>query len=323
MSDGESSLPRVSLIIPTRNRREELRLTLQTARHQTIQPEIIVLDDGSGDGTDQMMRDEFPDVRYERFGGANGPCVLRNRGTELASASIIVSIDDDASFPSPRTIEQAIAMFAVHPQVGAISIPFINVRLNNERQQQPPANSPPLCIYSFIGAACAMRRDVFLELGGYRETLYYDHEESDLCLRMLAAKYVTVMSDADPMHHAESRSRNLSLLDYCRYRNLFLLTWMNVPTLMLVPMLMNSVWRGFYNGIRDRRPISILKGTFAGVVWIIRHPRRRSPVPMWAFSKFRAMRFQPVPLDWMIKWLDEKEAVRRSALPDRVSSIPR
>src|SRR5687768_4402013 len=111
--------PLASVIIPTRNRREELRQSIRSALAQTVPLEVLVLDDGSDDGTPEMVASEFPAVRYFRFEGPNGPAMLRNRGSERAVAPILFPIDDDAVFVSPRTVEQTLAEFD-HPRVGAV-----------------------------------------------------------------------------------------------------------------------------------------------------------------------------------------------------------
>jgi hypothetical protein len=55
-----------SLVITTRNRRDDLRTVLRSAVQQAGLPEIIVIDDGSNDGTAEMVRVEFPSVIVHR-----------------------------------------------------------------------------------------------------------------------------------------------------------------------------------------------------------------------------------------------------------------
>src|SRR2546426_11210461 len=95
-----------SLIIPTYNRKSELRDLLCSAHKQTAALEIIVMDDGSTGGTAEMMRDEFPGISYERLAGPNGPSFLRNRGAQPTDAMILFFLDDDSVLTSQRTIDQ-------------------------------------------------------------------------------------------------------------------------------------------------------------------------------------------------------------------------
>ena len=99
---------------------------------------------------------------------------------------MIVSIDDDAEFASRDTVAQVLSLFE-NPKVGAIALPHVDLLKGSEVQQQPPDDDGTYVTNCFRGTAYAVRRDLFLELGGFRESLYHQAEEQDLCLRMLAA----------------------------------------------------------------------------------------------------------------------------------------
>ena len=71
-------MPRVTVVIPTYNRRDYLRLTLDSVFAQTFTDyEVVVVDDGSTDGTRQMLDDAGYDLRYERQTNA-GDAAARN-----------------------------------------------------------------------------------------------------------------------------------------------------------------------------------------------------------------------------------------------------
>jgi glycosyltransferase involved in cell wall biosynthesis len=189
---------RAAVVIPTRNRRELLKVALDAVLAQTVQAEVIVLDDDSDDGTEEMVRRNYSSVRYQRFSGPCGPSVLRNRGTEMASAPIIFAIDDDAIMVSPRTIEQTLAEFD-DPRIAAVGIPFINVRKGSVIHQQAPDTNDRWICEAYVGASHALRRDVFLAAGGYREDFFYMGEEGDLCVRLLDKGYVVRLGRAAPI----------------------------------------------------------------------------------------------------------------------------
>src|SRR4051812_19167164 len=118
--------PPATIVITTRNRKEELARAVASALTQTVACEVLVVDDGSTDGTADLVRREFPAVRVVRCDESAGYIVRRNQAASLARAPVVVSIDDDATFPSPRTVEQSLADFD-HPRVGAVAVPFVNV----------------------------------------------------------------------------------------------------------------------------------------------------------------------------------------------------
>ena len=221
--------PLASVVIPTRNRVEELRNLLRSTLMQSVPVEIHVMDDGGSDATSEMIQREFPQAQYHRLGTGCGPAFQRNRGIELASHNIVFPIDDDSLFVSPHTVEQTIAEFD-HPRIGAVGIPHINVRQNQIVRQRAPEPTKIYVTAAFVGAAHAIKRDVFLNLGGYREDFYIMGEEGDLCLRMLSQGYVTRLGCADPIHHLESPRRDFRRMDFHGRRNDILFTWHNVPT---------------------------------------------------------------------------------------------
>ena len=287
-----SATPAASIVVPTRNRREILRECLLAARRQTVPVELIVVDDGSDDGTPEMMRGEFPHVRYARFAGEpRGPAFIRNRGSEMASAPIIFPIDDDAVMVSPRTVEQTLAEFD-HPRVGAVGIPFINVRKDTRliHQNAPAGDGEIYVCHAYVGAAHALRREVFLKLGGYREPLFYMGEEGDYCIRMLDAGYVTRVGRADPIHHHESPHRASWRADYYGRRNDVWFAWQNVPTARLPLQMLGTTVKGAWFGFKVGRPWHMLRGLASGWLTCVGGRVARAPVRRETHGLYRRLK---------------------------------
>ena len=117
---------RASVVITTKNRRDELSAAIASALTQSAQPEVLVIDDGSTDGTSDMVRADFPAVRLERSTKSLGLIVQRNRAARLASGEIIFSLDDDAEFSTPGVVEQTLEDFD-DPRIGAVAIPHVDM----------------------------------------------------------------------------------------------------------------------------------------------------------------------------------------------------
>jgi glycosyltransferase involved in cell wall biosynthesis len=286
-----SDLPAASVVIPTYNRRDLLRRSVAAALAQTVPTEVIVVDDGSTDGTPEMVRAEFPTVRFEQLpDGPRGPARLRNRGTAMATAGVVFPIDDDAVFDSPRTVEQTLAEFD-HPRVGAVGIPFINVNGDRRLQQAAPAGAAGVAVVqAYVGAAHALRRDLFLGLGGYREQLFYMGEEGDFCIRMLDAGHVVRPGRADPVHHQESPSRNRFRADFYGRRNDVLFAVHNVPMPYLPPHLLATTANGLRFGLGVARPGNMIRGLASGWASIPREWRNRRAVRPSTYRLFRRLR---------------------------------
>jgi len=200
-----------SVVITTKNRKEELLKAVESAMAQRVLLEVIVIDDGSTDGTVEELKKKFsvfsfqfseeepatsysppvttglPVLRLIRHEESRGLIVRRNEGARVAEGDVIFSLDDDAVFSSPFVVEQTLQDFS-HPRIGAVAIPYIEPHKANTEMQRAPTGEDIWITASYIGTAHAVRRDVFLALGGYREHLVHQGEEGDFCLRMLAAE---------------------------------------------------------------------------------------------------------------------------------------
>jgi len=293
-----------SLVIITRNRKEELRRALRSASSQTMLAEVLVIDDGSTDSTSNMVRSEFPHVRLERSESCQGCISQRNRAAPLAQGEIIFSIDDDAEFSNPRVIEQTLQDFSDR-RIGAVAIPYLEPRKDNRIRQSSPDASGAWVIDTFIGTAHAVRREVFLMLKGYREHLVHQGEERDFCLRMLAAGYVVRLGAADPIHHYESPRRSSERMDFYGRRNDVIYAWQNVPMPYLPLHLGGTILHGATYAVRSaRHPIKMFAGMLDGLGQCIRGNVIRKPVHPGIYRLSRDLRKRgPLPLSSVINRL--------------------
>ncbi len=283
-----SPTPQASVIVPTRNRKDLLRGMIASCLAQSVPVEIIVVDDGSTDGTDQMVRDEFPQARYQRFEGPNGPCFLRNRGSEMASTEFLFPFDDDVALSSPHTIEQTLRDFS-DDRIAAVGIPYINTRIETFVRQQPRDRESIWVSETFVGAAHAIRRSRFLQVGGYREFLFYMGEEGDLTLRLLARGSVTRIGTADPILHFESPIRDRTRSGLYGRRNDILTTWLNTPLVRLPDRLISVTFNGLRHSIKKRRPFLGIRGLAWGYASVPRHLRERDPVSPAVYGLYRRL----------------------------------
>ena len=105
-------MPHVSIIIPVYNGEKEIEAAVRSALCDGLSQEILVVSDGSEDGTDGCVRalsEKYPAVRLIRQENA-GPAAARNRGIEEARGEYILFLDSDDEFcPDvlPRALEAA------------------------------------------------------------------------------------------------------------------------------------------------------------------------------------------------------------------------
>ena len=279
---------KASVVITTKNRKDELRRALASAVGQTEPVEILVLDDGSTDGTADMIRLEFPQVRLDRTRHSLGCIAQRNRGAQICSGDIVFSIDDDAEFSTPKVIEQTLLGFS-HPRVAAVAIPFVEPHKSRQQFQTAPTGNAIWLIDSFRGTAYALRRDVFLKLGRYRKRFIHQGEEMDFCIRILNYGFVVRLGIGDTIVHHEFANRDWSRMDFYGRRNDILFAWKNVPMPYLPVHLLGTTLHGLVHAARTGRPSAMVRGMLSGYSDIFSEPRGE-PVSKNVYCLYRMLK---------------------------------
>jgi GT2 family glycosyltransferase len=231
-------MPDISIVIVTRDRKEKALTAVRSALAQEGDVEVIVIDDGSVDGTSEFLSRECPRAQIKRFETSEGYIVQRSRGGQLAKGRFLFSIDDDAEYTDPATVAQAAAGFD-DPIVGAVALPFENVSPQGEvtRYMPVPPDDHTYVISSFVGTAYALRRDIFNRLGGFQDYLYHWGEETEYCLRLFDAGFlVRLVRTPHIRHYPGGAGKYTARTNRYIYRNKLITTWINAPTRYVLPL---------------------------------------------------------------------------------------
>lgn len=281
---------KTTILITTKNRRDELRRALKSISEQTAPLEVIVIDDGSSDGTLDMVRKEFPAVRTIRSDVSLGLIMQRNLGIEAAAGDIVISIDDDVEMVDRETVRKTIADFN-DPRVAVVGIPFFEFRRGSVSNRQfPPDRSQTWVTDSFFGGAHAVRRDIFLGIGGFDASLQRQGEEFDLALRLLDAGYVVRLGSSNPMEHHEAPRRSDGTNIRLGARNDILRAWKLVPMPYLAGRMAKTVVHWLSVGAREKSVVSVVRGLGEGITASGGKHQTRRPVSREAYRADRALR---------------------------------
>ena len=183
----------LSVIVPVHNGGEKFRRCLASLKDSLRQPcEIIVVADGDTDGSWQLAT-QFG-TQVFRFPSPKGPARARNFGAARSRGEILLFIDADVVVP-PHTIEMVVSTFKRDPHIDALfgsyddepgeTNFFSQYRnlLHHFVHQHAREDAS-----TFWGACGAIRRDVFLSIGGFDERYSRPSiEDIELGLRLTKA----------------------------------------------------------------------------------------------------------------------------------------
>jgi glycosyltransferase involved in cell wall biosynthesis len=182
-------MPRVSAIITTYNRKAFVLEAVESVLAQTYEDyELIVVDDGSGDGTGEVLAHYGEQLLYT-FQPNEGVSAARNRGLEIAQGEFIAFLDSDDLW-LPEKLQQQVDFMDEHPQAQICYTDEIWIRRGkrvNPRKKHAKYSGEiyphclPLCIIS--PSSALMRRGLFEQVGTFDPQLPVC-EDYDLWLRV-------------------------------------------------------------------------------------------------------------------------------------------
>ncbi len=181
----------VSVVIPTRNRRGQLETAIRSVLAQTWKKlEVMVIDDGSTDGTaDVLRRMASLDSRVLRFrnDSPQGGARARNQGVELTKGEYVAFLDDDDVW-HPDKLTAQVLLLKAHPGAAAVSCGF-EVSWNSAATRivhvVPPVDEQQLLRSNCLGGAsmCVTTRKVFEKVGGF-DPLLRSGQDWDLWIKL-------------------------------------------------------------------------------------------------------------------------------------------
>ncbi len=200
----------VSIIIPVFNGAETLPNCLNALQQQTHPPdEIIVVDDGSTDGT-TMIAKEYGVTILQQIN--SGPAAARNRGAAASQGTLLLFTDTDC-VPVKQWVEAFVAVFSDPTVVGAKGTyltqqPELTARFVQQEYQDRYDRMEGQPQIDFVDTySAAYRRDIFLQTGGFDTTFpTASVEDQEFSFRLAGQGYRLVYVPQATVFHQHNRS---------------------------------------------------------------------------------------------------------------------
>ena len=273
MSNGPA---RVTTVVITHNRRDELRRTL---RHMTALPDIgpiTVADNGSRDGTAEMVRAAFPSVTLLAFPDNLG-AVARNHAVELVTTPYVAFCDDDTRW-QPGALTIGVQLLDEFPGLASVTgrclvAPALEEDpLTPELRESPvrgPDWMPGPTLLGVMAGLSVFRVSAFREVGGFCSRMWLGGEEELLALDLAAAGWWMVWEKRMVIHHEPSVSRDPTRRRQLGIRNTLWTLWLRRP----VRSALRRSRVVLASAPKDRATVAAVVEALGGAAWVLRHRR--------------------------------------------------
>ncbi|WP_129843229.1 glycosyltransferase [Streptomyces sp. RFCAC02] len=228
--------PRVTVVLITHNRRDELLRTLGRLTALPERPRVIVVDNGSSDGSARAAAEAHPEVRV-LTPGANLGAVGRNLALREVTTPYTAFCDDDTWW-EPGSLRAAADLLESHPTVATVTARIIvepggtDDPIVEELRTSPlprPDHLPGPALGSFLAGATVVRTDAFRAAGGFSPRLWLGGEEELLAADLMTAGWWLVYAEDLRVHHEPSALRDPTRRRADGIRNTLWYTWLRRP----------------------------------------------------------------------------------------------
>jgi GT2 family glycosyltransferase len=287
--------PRISVIVLTYNRSAQVLETLARLSALPDRANLIVVDNGSTDGTPEHIAARLRDVTLvtaQKNLGAAG----RNLGVARAKTEYVAFYDDDTWW-HPGSLSRAVELMDGAPSVGVLNARVLVDEAGETdatcrlmaRSPLDATGLPGPSLIGYMAGACVFRTTLYQQIGGYETRLFIGGEETLASLDVLASGFAIVYAEQLIVHHHPSPLRDSALRRRLLARNAAWVAWMRLPW--------RQGWRATWSAVHVLRR----EGSFVRDVLAL-----LAALP-WALTRRRTI---PHEIEQM------REAVRRSEVID-------
>ncbi len=311
------NLPLISVLIITWNRKKDVLETVQSVYEQGYQNfEIIVVDNGSNDGTVEALHKTFLGIKIVPLEKNMGVSIGRNAGIAIAQGEIVFCLDSDASL-GHDSLMNLVHKFQAEPDLGVINSKIVNAfsrKLDkgpgwSYSEKQKADQDQEFLSWSFSEGGAAIRKQVFDQVGLFWELLFFGCEGQEFSLRAWDAGYQVlyypksiVYHRASPQQRVEEKDR-----DYLFLRNTLYIYIVRYPLWMLAVLGPLKIGAVVVRSIRRRYLLDILKVLFEVAKALPMLLKHRKPIRNQTAFFYLKLLHQNGPLSWKLSsWIKHK-----------------
>lgn len=281
----------VSIVMLAWNRKEDVRESLtRIAEIEYDNYEVIVVDNASTDGTQELVKTEFPHVNLIEM-SENVGIKAYNVGFEQAKGDYIIIIDDD-SFPAKTAMRRMVNAFEQDPQLGVCAFDVRNYYnyddINQDIDNDEGVKAVPRDYYmGFNGAGVGVRKDVFKQIGYYPEEFFLYFNEMDCAYKIWDAGYkIEFFSNIVSYHKYSPANRASWRAPFYYTRNAFWLIWKHFPTDAAIKATAKLIYNCFYYSMEQKTNV-YLKAMWDAFKNSSKLKGKRKPVSKEVVEKLR------------------------------------
>ena len=229
------STPEGTIVMATRDRATVVPRTLERLLALPEGWPVILVDDASTDGTADVVRASFPEVQVIRLPESRG-AGARNVGTATADTELVAFADDD-SWHEPGALRVAAGHFRDHHDLGLLAARCIvhpagtDDPVSESQVSSPlPSTAPGPSVLGFLSCTAVVRRQAFLDVGGFHPVIGFLGEEEVLAMDLRAAGWRVVhVPEVVVHHHPGQASGGREGRRALQMRNRALTRWLRRP----------------------------------------------------------------------------------------------
>ncbi len=224
LDQNHAEYPLVSILIVNYNGKQLLQQCIDSVlRSEYVNYEVIVIDNGSSDGSAELVKRILGDSRKFRLiqNSRNiGPSAARNVGCRLALGKYMAFLDNDTKV-DPLWLTRAVRLMEADPTIGAAQCKLLLMQNRDEldyvgdrisqfgfliqrakfREVDRGQFDQVVEIFAAKSAGMMVRRDIFFEVEGFDDAYFIYMEDTDLCWRIWLAGYRVVCLPTSVVYH--------------------------------------------------------------------------------------------------------------------------